>query len=114
MTFPVYGCSSPAMIRRIVVFPLPDAPSNTSASPSATSNVMFSSTLVLPKRLLTPTTLVAFCDAVVIGAGTFCSSISFSFAFKVSSSIDVQPVACEEQHAENQKRKECQNDGNCV
>src|ERR1043166_3009442 len=101
------------MIRRIVVFPLPEAPSNTSASPSATSKVIFSNTLVFPNRLLTPTTLVAFCDAGG-GTGTLYSSISFSFAFKVFSSVYIQPVAGENHRAENQKRKECQDDGGCV
>src|SRR5213593_2269944 len=114
ITFPVYGCSKPAIIRSIVVLPLPDAPNNTRASPSATSKSMFSSTLVLPKRLLTPITLVAFCDAGAVGSVGLCISISFCFAFKACASINIKPIACEEQHTENQKGKECQNDGNCV
>ena len=49
------------MTRRIVVLPLPEAPSNTNASPSATSKEISSSTEVLPKRLLMPRTLAAAC-----------------------------------------------------
>src|SRR6266550_1073520 len=64
MTFPVYGCSKPAMTRRIVVLPLPEAPSSTNASPSATSKEISSSTVVGPKRLLTARTPAAACGAV--------------------------------------------------
>jgi hypothetical protein len=65
---------------------------------------MFSSTLVVPKRLLMPTTLVAFWDeAATVGFG-LCSSISFSSLSRLPS-INVQPIACEEQHAKNQKGK---------
>src|ERR1700704_489719 len=56
------------MIRKIVVLPLPDAPSSTSTSPSATSKLMFSSTLVLPKRLLMPSTLAAAGGKVGLGS----------------------------------------------
>src|SRR5712671_4171241 len=63
------------MIRRIVVLPLPDAPSKTSTSPSATEKLMFSSTLVRPKRLLRPKTLAAACGEVGTGAGVIFSGI---------------------------------------
>ena len=47
------------MMRRMVVLPLPEAPSRTSDSPSATSKLMSSSTRDFLKRLLTPRTLAA-------------------------------------------------------
>src|SRR5918997_1731729 len=111
MTLPVYGISRPAMILRIVVLPLPDAPSNTSTSPSATSKLMLSSTLVLPKRLLIPTTLAAAAGALA-GDGA-CSTgfgVIFCVAFTIRILVDVEPVAGEEQHAEDQKREECEHD----
>src|SRR6185436_17423101 len=109
ITFPVYGISSPAMMRRIVVLPLPDAPSNTSTSPSATSKLMFSSTLVLPKRLLRPNTLAA------AGGGSFSvgggsTGINVSLAFTMRILVDVEPIAREEQDAEDQERKQREHD----
>src|SRR6185503_9653272 len=112
--FPVFGCSRPAMILRMVVFPLPDAPSNTRISPSATSSEMFSSTPVLPKRLLTPITRVAIGGALSLDVDILCSSTSFCFAFNGCLSVYVKPVAGKKEHAENEKREECQNDGNGV
>src|SRR5436190_6397381 len=115
ITLPVYGISSPAMMRRIVVLPLPDAPSRTSTSPSATSKLMFSSMLVLPKRLLMPTTLAAAAgEGLALAPGGVSGfGISVSFAF-TPSSINIQPIASKKQHAENQKREQGQHDGNCV
>src|SRR6185503_17488815 len=113
ITLPVYGISSPAMIRRMVVLPLPDAPSKTSTSPSATSKLMFSSTLVLPKRLLSPTTLAAAGGGSASdGAGWTGCGINVSLAFTIFSIsnfailVDVEPIACEEQHTEDQKREQ--------
>src|SRR5690242_17560848 len=115
MTLPFNGCSSPAMIRRIVVLPLPDAPSNTSTSPSATSKLMFSSTLVLPKRLLRPTTLAAAGGgSLSAGGGSAGVGINVSLAFTMRILIDVEPIAREEQDAEDQKRKQCEHDCNRV
>src|SRR5215213_2282235 len=110
ITLPVYGISRPAMMRRIVVLPLPDAPSNTRTSPSPTLKLMFSSTLALPKRLLIPTTLAAASDGGALDAGSSGLGINVSFAFAISVSVDIQPVAREEQHAENQKRKQREHD----
>src|SRR6185369_4640754 len=110
ITLPVYGISRPAMMRRIVVLPLPDAPSNTRTSPSPTSKLMFSSTLALPKRLLIPTTLAAADEGGALDAGSSCLGINVSFAFAILVSVDIQPVAREEQHAENQKRKQREHD----
>src|SRR5215510_720836 len=118
------------MIRRIVVLPLPDAPSKTSTSPSATSKVILSSTLVLPKRLLRPTTLAAAGDGSLSdGAGSAGLGISLSLAFTIffhfelrisnrgflknshfAILIDVEPIAREEQDAEDQERKKRQHD----
>jgi hypothetical protein len=42
---------------------------------------MFSSTLVLPKRLLSPTTLAAAGDGGALGAGSEGFGMSVSFAF---------------------------------
>ncbi len=81
ITFPVYGISKPAMTRRIVVLPLPDAPSKTNTSPSATSKLIFSSTLVLPKRLLIPTTLAAAGGEFAVDTGSADFGISVSLAF---------------------------------
>src|SRR5205085_12485718 len=114
MTLPVYGISSPAMMRRIVVLPLPDAPSSTRTSPSATSKLMFSSTLVLPKRLLIPTTLATAGGGSAIDAGGSGLGINVSFAFTRTTLIHVEPIASEEQHAEDQKREQGQDDGDCV
>src|ERR1041385_6713953 len=103
ITLPVYGISRPAMIRSIVVLPLPEAPSNTSTSPSPTSKLMFSSTLALPNFLLSPTTLAAAADG---GALDACSSnfgINVSFGFAIGFLVDVQPVTRKEQHAEDQE-----------
>src|SRR6185503_20892065 len=114
ITRPLFGCSRPAMILRIVVLPLPDAPSKTRISPSATSSEIFSSTPVLPKRLLKPMTLVAIGGALSLDADILCSSTNFSFAFTGCLSVYVKPVAGKKQHAENKKREECQNNGNGV
>src|SRR6185369_10455571 len=106
ITFPVYGISSPAMMRRIVVLPLPEAPSSTRTSPSATSKLMFSSTLALPKRLLMPTTLAA----AVGPAGSGSSRLGMSDSLAFTDLVNVQPVTCEKQHTENQKRKQREHD----
>src|SRR5437660_8914057 len=62
---PLSGCSSPAMMRKIVVFPDPEAPNNTKASPMPTSKLTSSSTRVFLKLLLTPRTLAATSSAAV-------------------------------------------------
>src|SRR5215208_1734539 len=103
ITFPVYGISRPAMMRRIVVLPLPEAPSNTSTSPSPTSKLMFSRTLALPKRLLIPITLAAAVDGGALDAGSSGLGMNVSFAFTIWILIDVQPVTREKQHAEDQE-----------
>src|SRR4029079_7288095 len=100
--------------RRIVVLPLPDAPSNTSTSPSPTSKLMFSSTLALPKRLLIPTTLAAAADGGAFDAGSSSLGINDSFAFAILNSVNIQPVARKEQHAANQKRKQREHDRDCI
>src|SRR5918999_1330569 len=112
ITFPVYGISKPAMIRRIVVLPLPEAPSNTSTSPSATSKLMFSNTLVLPKLLLMPTTLAAAGGGSATGAaGSTGFGMNVSLAFTNSIlSVNVEPITCKEEHAEDQEREEREHD----
>src|SRR6476661_3142115 len=96
------------MMRRIVVLPLPEAPSRTSTSPSATSKLMFSSTLAFPKRLLMPNTLAAAAGRVGSGSSRFGMSVSFAFTIQIS--INVQPVAREKQHTEDQERKQREDD----
>src|SRR6185369_5514095 len=110
ITLPVYGISRPAMMRRIVVLPLPDAPSNTSTSPSPTSKLMFSRTLALPKRLLIPTTLSAAAEDGALDAGSSGLGIKNSFALAIVVSVNIHPVAREEEHAENQNRKQREHD----
>src|SRR6185503_3168492 len=110
ITLPVYGISRPAMMRRIVVLPLPDAPSKTSTSPSPTSKLMFSRTLASPKRLLIPTTLAAAALGGALNTGSSGLGINVSFAFAISISVDVEPVTREKQHAEDQERKQREHD----
>src|SRR5947209_533394 len=118
---PVSGSSSPAMMRKIVVFPLPEAPSRTSDSPSAMSKLMSSSTTAFLNFLLTERTLaaavvsvrsprfsappfVSLPKMVVISSGRISALTSFS----------VQPVAREEKYAEDEKRQEREHDGDRV
>src|ERR1044071_8612235 len=114
ITLPVYGISKPAMMRRIVVLPLPEAPSNTSTSPSATSKLMFSSTLALPNLLLRPITLAAAGEVGIFDTGSTTLGINVSFAFTMMGSVDIQPIACQKEHAEYQKRKKCENNSDRV
>src|SRR5215217_2160763 len=110
ITLPVYGISRPAMMRRIVVLPLPEAPSKTSTSPSPTSKLIFSRTLALPKRLLIPITLAAAAGGGVLNTGSSCLESNTSFAFTIWILINVQPVTREKQHAEDQERKQREHD----
>src|ERR1700730_15622541 len=48
---PEVGCSSPAIQRRVVVFPQPLAPTMTRISPSGTENEISSMTRISPKDL---------------------------------------------------------------
>ena len=52
-TLPLVGFSNPAMMRSMVVLPQPDGPSRVMNSPSANTASKFSSTVVLPKVLVT-------------------------------------------------------------
>src|SRR5688500_6718753 len=97
----------------MVVFPLPDAPNNTNASPSPTSKEMFWSTLVLPKYLLTPATRAAGMAAVPsdFGSTVFCiarATWAIVLLVVLSLSVDVKPIARKEQHAKDQERKQRQ------
>src|SRR6476620_9723725 len=49
---PVDGCSNPAIIRRVVVFPDPEAPSSVRNSPAAISRERSSTAKKSPKRLV--------------------------------------------------------------
>src|SRR5262245_54457036 len=53
-TWPSSGASSPAMRRKVVVFPAPVGPSSTRNSPSPTARVSRLTASTLPKRLLMP------------------------------------------------------------
>ena len=105
ITLPVYGISKPAMMRRIVVLPLPEAPSNTSTSPSATSKLMFSSTLALPNCLT---------ESKYTGSGRRRRRVrrrfnnpwnQCLFSLHHHASVDIQPIACQKQHAEISETK---------
>ena len=48
---PASLCSSPAIIRSVVVLPQPDGPSSVSSSPSATSSETWSTARTVPKCL---------------------------------------------------------------
>src|SRR4051812_12014277 len=49
---PADGCSNPAIMRRVVVFPDPEAPSSVRNSPAAISNERSSTATNSPKRLV--------------------------------------------------------------
>src|SRR5512132_2081089 len=75
---------------------------------------MFWSTLVLPKNLLTPTTLAAYGAGLSRKGADSERSIILAWAFILGSSIDIQPISGKKQHAENQERKERQHNGNRI
>src|SRR5215813_6759636 len=83
------------MIRRMVVLPLPEAPSSTSVSPSATSKEMSSSTDVSPNRLLRACTRAAAGNPgsgtgeELIISGTILIALA---AITTSSKVYVQPL----------------------
>src|SRR5919197_131143 len=101
MTRPESGCSRPAMIRRMVVLPLPEAPKRTSASPTPTSKETFSSTRAFLKLLLRPRTLAAT-SAAAGAAGAAPPSLGF------------EPVAREEEGEKDDEGEERQHDGDGV
>src|SRR5258708_23817304 len=97
------------MVRRIVVFPLPDAPSKTNVSPSATSKVMFSRTGVVPNRLLRPMTLAAMRDD--FGASSVTRSVIIALLCCAENMLArIQPVAGKEEHGKNQERQQSKHD----
>src|SRR3954470_11620504 len=49
-TIPVSGCSNPAIMRRVVVFPHPEGPRRASKAPGSTVNVNGATAATLPKR----------------------------------------------------------------
>ena len=51
---PSVGCSNPAIIRRVVVFPQPDGPSREKNSPGSTSRSMWSTAVTSANRLVRP------------------------------------------------------------
>src|SRR5215212_4749670 len=126
-TLPESGRSSPAMTRRMVVFPEPDAPSRTSASPSATSKLTSSSTRTPLKLLLKERTLAAGASGWA-GAGrgprpapasgvVSESSVTFSGSMTGSphlASLAFEPVAREEEDAEDGEGEEREHDGDGV
>ena len=56
---PASFCSSPAIIRSVVVLPQPEGPSSVRSRPSATVSDTPSTARTAPKRLLTPSTPTA-------------------------------------------------------
>src|SRR5215208_3535450 len=125
-TLPESGRSSPAMTRRMVVFPEPDAPSRTSASPSATSKETSSSTRTPLKLLLRPRTLAAGASGWAGAARgplrpasgvASVSSVTFSGSMTGSphwASLAFDPVAREEEDAEDGEGEEREHDGDGV
>src|SRR5437773_1664474 len=102
------------MIRRIVVFPLSEAPRRTKDSPSAFSKLMNSSTLILPKRYHTPQTLAAFFEfrlRVGFGGTTLMRATS---ALTISTTLYIKPVTGKKKNTENQKREESKHNGDCI
>src|ERR1051326_9063689 len=109
------------MMRSIVVFPDPEAPRSTKASPAATSKLTSSSTRVFLKLLLRPRTLAAISTA---DDSTRRSSFAPAFASRVSAaspfdcfgvisfraSLAFEPVAREEEREEDDEREERQDD----
>src|SRR5947209_3269334 len=131
MMLPESGRSSPAMMRSIVVLPLPEAPSRTSASPTPTSKETSSSTRAFLKLLLRPRTLAATstdadssgacrasprCAAPLSPAGcasrlsSVLSVTCFGVILSVSVSLGFEPVAREKEREEDQEREEGQHD----
>ena len=53
---PASFCSSPAIIRSVVVFPQPDGPSRMTSRPSGTTSETRSTATTVPNRLLTSST----------------------------------------------------------
>src|SRR5687768_13506903 len=118
-TRPESGRSSPAMMRRMVVLPDPEAPSSTSASPCPTSKLTSSSTRAPLKLLLTPRTLAAATSATRVGSSPrapppVSSSAICSGRVTSVTSLGFEPVAREEQDAEDGEGEEREDDGDGV
>src|ERR1043165_50227 len=121
MMRPVSGSSRPAMMRRMVVLPLPDAPSNTSDSPSATSKSMSSKTTVPLNFLLTARTDAAgslrdesSSRRTQSPAWLRCMDEDSSGSISQISSFSVQPITREKEQTEDSEREQRKHDGNGV
>src|SRR4051795_11536251 len=72
---PLEGCSNPAIMRRVVVLPEPDAPRSVRNSPAATRSVMPSTATKFPNRL------VSCLSSRIDSAGGWCRTVSSSPGF---------------------------------
>src|SRR3954447_9115927 len=72
---PLEGCSNPAIMRRVVVLPEPDAPRSVRNSPAATRSVRPSTATKSPKRL------VSCLSSRIDSAGDWCRTVSSSPGF---------------------------------
>src|SRR4051812_1776445 len=109
------------MMRKMVVLPLPEAPSRTSDSPSATSKSMSSRTTVPLNFLLTARIEAA--GSLPAASGRRAQSPAWlkwmeeedsSDSISGVSSFSVEPITREEQQAEDSERKKGEHDGDGV
>src|SRR5438552_10157467 len=100
------------MMRRIVVLPLPEAPSSTSASPWATSKWTSWRTSTSPYFLLRPWMLAAGgrCVACSPEAELAASASLALVSSVISCLLDLEPLAREEQDAEDHEGEQRQHD----